>query len=151
MLRRLLIIIAVVFTPILLSRYTAAQESSSSQAMGNNEINYVPPPAWKSVEIGNFYLRRKKYPGALSRFQEAVHTNPFYAPAYLGLGKVYEKIGQPRKALKAYQKYLDTLPSEKQAREAKGAHQAVARLKEELKKLKHTRHGEAHVQTSAHP
>src|SRR5689334_19446349 len=74
---------------------------------------YVPPGAVKSVEIGNFYLRRRQYNGALSRFKEAVEENSTYAPAYLGLGKVYEHLGLKQKALDAYQQYLDALPSEK--------------------------------------
>jgi tetratricopeptide (TPR) repeat protein len=95
-------------------------------------FTYTPPPAWKSVEIGNFYFRKKNYRGALSRYQEATHTNPDYAPAYLCLGKVYEKMGRRRLALKAYQRYLDELPSARQAAEAKDAHRAIARLKAQL-------------------
>jgi Tfp pilus assembly protein PilF len=95
-------------------------------------FSYVPPPAPKSVEIGNFYLRRKDYRGALSRCREATHTDPDYAPAYLCMGKVYEKTRRPRLALKAYQKYLDALPSARQAAEAKDVHQAIARLKAQL-------------------
>ncbi len=94
---------------------------------------YVPPPARKSVEIGNYYLKKKKYNAALSRFQEAVGVDPYYAPAYLGLGKVYEKIGLKQKALGAYRKYLDALPSTKDAEEAKEAHRAIERLERQLK------------------
>ncbi len=112
---------------------TLAQEDEGSPEAPATARPYLPPPAWKSVEIGNFYFKRKKYPGALSRFQEAVRTDPTYAPGYAGLGKVYEKIGLKQKALEAYRKYLDTLPSEKQAEEAKDVHQAIARLERGLK------------------
>lgn len=95
---------------------------------------YVTPPAWKSVEIGNFYFRRKRYAGALSRYKEAVKTDPDYAPGYLGLGKVYEKIGLKQKALEAYRKYLNALPSEKQAEEAKDVHKAIERLEKEVRR-----------------
>lgn len=81
------------------------------------------------MEVGNFYLRRKDYKGALSRFEEAVQTDPNYAPAYLGLGKVYEKTGARQKALDAYQKYLDLLPSDKDAEDAKEVHRAIDRLR----------------------
>jgi len=81
------------------------------------------------VEIGNFYLRRKDYKGALSRFEEAARTDPNYAPAYLGLGKVYEKTGMKQKALDAYQRYLDLLPSDKDAQDAKDVHRAMERLR----------------------
>jgi tetratricopeptide (TPR) repeat protein len=106
-----------------------AQEAASGSA---DSLQYVTPPAWKSVQIGDFYFRRKSYRGALSRYQEAIRTDPGYAPAYRGLGRVYEKLGQKRKALKAYQRYLDELPSKKQADEAKDVHHAIERLKKEL-------------------
>jgi tetratricopeptide (TPR) repeat protein len=93
---------------------------------------YVPPSAAKSVEIANFYFRTKKYNAALSRYQEAVTTDPYCAAGYLGLGKTYEKVGLKHKALAAYQKYLDLLPSAKQAEEAKSVHQAIERLEKSL-------------------
>ena len=89
---------------------------------------YTPPAVWKSVEIGNFYLKKRDYPGALSRYQEAVKTDPYYPGSYLGLGRVYEKLGFKEKALKAYRKYLDLLPSAKDALQAKDVQEAVARL-----------------------
>jgi len=94
--------------------------------------SYASPSASKSVEIGDYYLRRKKFNAALSRFQEALKTDPHYAPAYRELGKVYEGMGQPQKALDAYRKYLDELPSARDAREAKRIHKAIARLEKEL-------------------
>jgi tetratricopeptide (TPR) repeat protein len=71
--------------------------------------------------------------GALSRFQEALKDNPHYAPAYLGLGKVYERMKQKQKALDAYQQYLDELPSAKEAAEAREAQRAVERLRKQLR------------------
>jgi tetratricopeptide (TPR) repeat protein len=91
---------------------------------------YTPPGPAKSVEIGNFYLRHHKYKAAISRFQEAIQTRSDYAPAYLGLGKTYEKMGLKQKALDAYQQYLDTLPSDKDAEDAKSVHRAMERLRE---------------------
>jgi len=93
---------------------------------------YPSPSAAKSVEIGDFYLRRKKFKAALSRFQEALKTDPHYAPAYRELGKAYEGMGLWQKALDAYRKYLDELPSARDAREAKSIHKAIARLEKEV-------------------
>jgi tetratricopeptide (TPR) repeat protein len=90
------------------------------------------PSAAKSVEIGDFYLRRKKFKAALSRFQDALKTDPHYAPAYRELGKVYERMELWQKALDAYRKYLDELPSAQDAREAKSIHKAIARLEKEI-------------------
>ncbi len=91
---------------------------------------YTPPGPTKSVEIGNFYLKRGKFKAAVSRFQEAIETRSDYAPAYLGLGKAYEKMGMKQKALAAYQQYLDLLPSDKDAENAKDVHRAMDRLRE---------------------
>ena len=118
-----------------------AIEIDPDAASYSTEKKYVPPGAMKSVEIGNFYLRRKKYNGAISRFQEAIQENSSYAPAYLGLGKAYENIGLKQKALEAYKKYLDALPSEKAALEAKDAQRAVARLEQEVKSPTPGHHG----------
>ena len=93
---------------------------------------YVSPSAQKSVEIGDFYLRRKKFKAALSRFQEALTTDPHYALAYRELGKVYEGMGFWQKSLNAYRKYLDELPSARDAREAKSIHKAIARLQKDI-------------------
>jgi len=93
---------------------------------------YASPPASKSVEVGDFYLRKGKYKAALSRFQEALKIDAHYAPAYRELGRVYEKMGLWQKSLDAYRKYLDELPSAKDAREAKEIHKAIARLQKEI-------------------
>jgi tetratricopeptide (TPR) repeat protein len=97
----------------------------------DDDWNYVSPGPAKCVEAGNVYLKRGALQGALSRFQEALKDNPHYAPAYLGLGKVYERKKQKQKSLDAYQRYLDELPSAKDAAEAKEAQRAVARLKKQ--------------------
>ena len=89
-------------------------------------------PAWKSVEVGDFYLKRQSFRAALSRYKEAAKTDPYYPGAYLGLGKVYDYLGLQQKALENYQRYLDLLPSSKQAEEAADVHKAIARLKRKL-------------------
>lgn len=115
----------------------AAQEKQGSGSKDQEpDFTYRPPAAWKSVEIGDFYFKRKDYSGALSRYQEAIRTDPDYPRAYLGLGRVYEKLGRPRQALEAYRHYLDALPSAKQAQEAREVHQAIARLERELNAAK---------------
>jgi tetratricopeptide (TPR) repeat protein len=106
----------------------------------DDDWKYSNPGPVKSVEIGNFYLRKGNLKGALSRFQEAIKTNPHYAPAFLGLGKVYEKMGQKQKALESYKRYLDALPSEKDAEEARAAQRAVERLQKEVGTGKRSAH-----------
>jgi len=107
-------------------------QSGQSLDDSSSDWTYHPPPASKSVEIGNFYLRKKDYRGALSRFKEAAQSEPDYAPAYLGLGEAYDRMGLKQKALEAYEKYLEELPSAESAARAKKVHKAIARLKREL-------------------
>jgi tetratricopeptide (TPR) repeat protein len=92
---------------------------------------YTPAGPAKCVEVGNFYLKKGKYKAAASRFEEAIQTRSDYAPAFLGLGKAYEKMGLKQKALAAYQQYLDLLPSDKDAENARDVHRAMERLREE--------------------
>ena len=68
-----------------------------------DDWTYDSPGPAKCVEIGNVYLHKGDLKGALSRFQEAVKDNPHYAPAYLGLGKVYERMKEKQKALDSLQ------------------------------------------------
>ncbi|HET7840997.1 MAG TPA: tetratricopeptide repeat protein [Terriglobia bacterium] len=93
---------------------------------------FVPPGPKNSTEIGDFYFKRKEYRGALSRYKEALQEDPHYAPAYRGLGRVYEKLGMKQKALQTYQTYLDELPSKQEADEAKDVHRAMERLRQQL-------------------
>ena len=129
---RLTILLSAVF--LLVAAQTTALQLPG--APSREEEPLYSPPAWKSVEVGNYYLKRNRLPAALSRFQEAVKTDPYYAEGYLGLGKVYDKIGLRQKALANYQKYLDLLPSTKDALEAKEVHKAIDRLQRGLRSRK---------------
>jgi Tfp pilus assembly protein PilF len=111
----------------------APQQQPPAAAKKGDPVRALPSDsASKSVEIGDFYMRRRKYNAAMSRFQDALKTDKHYAPAYRELGRVYEKMGQWQKALDAYRKYLDELPSAKDAREAKDIHKAIARMQKEI-------------------
>jgi tetratricopeptide (TPR) repeat protein len=126
--RRVLLVLLITLTAIPCAITAARPQDEQSNA--DAPERYVPPGPQKSVEIGDFYFKRKRYAGALSRYKEAVQADPHFAPAYLGLGRVYERIGLKQKALEAYQRYLDELPSKKQADEAKEVHSAIERLQQ---------------------
>lgn len=113
-----------------------AQRAVPDYGRRQQSFNFPPASPRKCVEIGDFYFRRKDYRGALSRYKQAARENHYYAPAYLGLGKAYEKMGKKHKALTAYRKYLAMLPSERQAERATGAHKAIRRLERELTREK---------------
>src|SRR5438105_937474 len=97
----LTIVMLSAFLPVLPAQRDIDPRSQAA-ASADAAKPFEPPSASTSVEVGNYYLRRKKYRAALSRFQEANTTDPTFAPAYLGLGRVYEKIGLKQKALDAY-------------------------------------------------
>ena len=128
MMRRLLIGVVLLAALGAVARFELHAQEKPAGTEPEEKPLYVPPGPAKSVEVGNFYLRKRDYRAALSRFKEAADADPTYADAYLGLGKVYEKIGLKRKALDAYRKYLDALPSEKDAEDAKAVHRAMTRL-----------------------
>lgn len=93
---------------------------------------YWRPSPKKSVEVGNFYLKRGDLKAAISRYKQAIKAEPDYAPAYLGLGKAYERLNEAQKSLDAYEKYLAELPSDRAAARAKEVHKAIARLKRQI-------------------
>lgn len=124
--------------------FLLAQRAVPDYGRNNKSFSFPPASPRKCVDIGNFYFHRKDYRGALSRYKQAARENPYYAPAYLGLGKVYEKMGKKHKSLSAYRKYLAMLPSERQAKRATGAHKAIRRLERELRRgKKHDSAGDA--------
>ncbi len=79
------------------------------------ETPFDPLRAAKAFEVGEFYLRRKNYDAAISRFEEAVYFKPNFALAYVRLGQAYEKGLRPVDALRAYRKYLEILSTGKDA------------------------------------
>jgi len=125
--------VTLIFILCLAAPAAHAQQGQPAPEPEEEAKPYISPPAWKSVEIGDFYLKRKRFRAALSRYQEAVKIDPYYAQGYLGLGRVYDRLGLKEKALDAYRKYLDLLPSAKDAEEAKQVHKAIARLERQLK------------------
>lgn len=137
------ILTALLLCPLALAGVPAsllAQRVAPDYGHQQQSFNFPPDSPHKCVEVGNFYFRRKDYRGALSRYKQAARENHYYAPAYLGLGKVYEKMGKKHEALAAYHKYLNMLPSQKQADDASGVHKAIQRLERQLRREKKSAH-----------
>ena len=120
------------FAAILLAITLAPEVAGMLQVSSTHR--FTPPPASESVKIGTFYLKKKNYKAALSRFLEAIETDPYFAPAHRQLGKVYEKMGMKREALRAYKTYLEVLPSDEESSKATQVRKAIARLKLDLKR-----------------
>ena len=88
---------------------------------------YDPHRAEKAIEVGEYYLKRKNYKAAESRFQEALEFKPNDPAATMLLGSVYERSRRPVEAFKLYAEYLAATPGGERAGEAK---EGIERLHE---------------------
>jgi tetratricopeptide (TPR) repeat protein len=86
-----------------------------------------PHRAEKCVEVGDYYMRRKNYRAAESRYREALEYKPNDATATFRLAVLLEKIGEAEEARQRYQEYLKILPDGPKAGDAR---KALQRLKE---------------------
>ena len=104
----------------------AEAEASSLGSGGISEFHtFDPHKAAKSVEVGDFYFRRKNYRAAEDRYREALRYKDNDAVATIKLAECLEKLGIPDDALAEYQSYLKILPHGPQASEAQ---KAISRL-----------------------
>jgi len=77
-----------------------------------------PTPTRSAVELAeraNTLFVRGAFDAAEAAYREAVAADPDYAPAYRGLGLLYQRIGDASKALKAFRTYLKLVPDGKDA------------------------------------
>jgi tetratricopeptide (TPR) repeat protein len=80
-----------------------------------------PHKAQKSVEIGDFYLKRKNYPAAIDRYREALQYKPNDAIATFHLAQALEQDQKFDDARKEYANYLKILPHGPNAPESRKA------------------------------
>jgi tetratricopeptide (TPR) repeat protein len=85
-----------------------------------------PHKAAKSVEVGDFYFKRKNYRAAEDRYREALRFKDNDAVATLRLAVCLEKLGIFDDARAEYESYLKILPHGPEAVEAQ---KALDRLK----------------------
>jgi hypothetical protein len=107
----------------------------SSAAVGEAEVasggitefhTWDPHKAAKSVEVGDFYFKRKNYRAAEDRYREALRYKDNDAIATIRLAVSMEKLGELDDARAEYESYLRILPHGPQAGEAQ---KAIERLK----------------------
>jgi tetratricopeptide (TPR) repeat protein len=72
---------------------------------------FDPLKAHKDIEIGNYYLKLGNFDAALDRFQEATTLQPGLAEPFRLLGRTYEKMHRPQKAVESYRRYLNVFPN----------------------------------------
>jgi tetratricopeptide (TPR) repeat protein len=103
---------------------------AGSGASGGSSVgefhSWDPHKAAKSVEVGDYYFKRKNYRAAESRYREALSYKDNDAIATFRLAVCLEKLDQPEDARAEYESYLKILPHGPQAEEAQ---KAIERLK----------------------
>ncbi len=91
---------------------------------------YDPHKAAKSLEIGDFYFKRKNYKAAIERYHEALGYKPDDAVTTFHLARAFEESGNYMEARKNYQGYLKILPHGPNANEAQ---HAIEKLQQKIK------------------
>jgi tetratricopeptide (TPR) repeat protein len=86
---------------------------------------YDPHRAAKSIEIGDFYFKRKNYRAAEERYREALRYKDNDATATIRLAISLEKLGILDDARNVYESYLKILPH---GPESEQAQKAIDRL-----------------------
>jgi tetratricopeptide (TPR) repeat protein len=114
----------------------AHPESSAAVANAEAEVlsgtgvtefhSWDPHKAAKSVEVGDFYFKRKNYRAAEDRYREALRYKDNDAVATIRLAVCLEKLGILDDARAEYESYLRIRPHGPQAVEAQ---KAIDRLK----------------------
>jgi tetratricopeptide (TPR) repeat protein len=116
----------------------------SSEAVANAEVlsgsgvtefhTWDPHKAAKSVEVGDFYFKRKNYRAAEDRYREALRYKDNDAVATIRLAVCLEKLGILDDASAEYESYLKILPHGPEAGEAQ---KAINRLTAQTAAAKH--------------
>jgi tetratricopeptide (TPR) repeat protein len=100
--------------------------SEAVDASGVQEFHpWNPMKAMKSMEVGDFYFKRKNYRAALERYKEALYYKNGDALASYRVAVCQEKLGDKSEARKYYEQYLKILP---EGPLAKDAHSSLDRL-----------------------
>src|SRR6266849_128504 len=111
------------------STAVAEAEAEALRGTGVSEFKtWDPHKAAKSVEVGDFYFKRKNYRAAEDRYREALRYKDNDAVATIRLAICLEKLGILDDARAEYESYLKILPHGAQASEAQ---KAIDRLKAE--------------------
>jgi len=98
-----------------------------------DQPKWDPLRAEKDLEVGQYYMRKGDVDAAIDRFLDAAEAKPGYAIPFRYLGEAYEKKGQKKPAVKAYQRYLDLYPH---AEDADKIRKKVEKLHREIDKEK---------------
>jgi Flp pilus assembly protein TadD len=105
----------------------AVADAEAEVSGGVGEFHtWDPHKAAKSIEVGDYYFKRKNYRAAEDRYREALRYKDNDAVATIRLAVCLEKLGIFDDALAEYESYLKILPHGPQVMEAQ---KAIERLK----------------------
>ena len=88
----------------------ARPNTDTATQNASDQPKWDPLRAEKDLEVGQYYMKRGDYDAAIDRFNDAIEAKPGYAIPFRWLGEAQEKKGAKKKAIKAYQRYLDLVP-----------------------------------------
>jgi len=111
---------------------STAVADAEAEVLGSGGVTefhtWDPHKAAKSVEVGDFYFKRRNYRAAEERYRDALRYKDNDAVATIRLAICLEKLGILDGARAEYESYLRILPHGPQAGEAQ---KAIDRLKAE--------------------
>jgi tetratricopeptide (TPR) repeat protein len=101
-------------------------QPEDDQAQKKKKLAVVKEPthqeaASKDIEIGGYYLERKNWKGALSRFESALVLDPENPDVYWGLAEAEAHLGKLADARTHYEKVAEYDPDSKHGKEARKA------------------------------
>ncbi len=98
-----------------------------------DQPKWDPLRADKDIEVGKYYMNKGDFDAAIDRFTDAIDAKPGFAVPFRYLGEAYEKKGQKKPAVKAYQRYLDLFPK---AEDGEKIRKKIEKLHKEIDKQK---------------
>jgi tetratricopeptide (TPR) repeat protein len=107
--------------------------TDSATESAPDQPKWDPLRADKDIEVGKYYMNKGDVDAAIDRFLDAADSKPGFAIPYRFLGECYEKKGQKKPAVKAYQRYLDLYPK---AEDGDKIRKKVEKLHKEIDKEK---------------
>jgi len=111
-------------------KHPIAKETKQTHPGHPVETPHPPPPEKPDLDalikdgVNAFVHGDTK--GALTAYQRAKAANPAYAPAWRGMGVVYEKIGDTKQAKLSFQRYLQLAPNAGDAAQIRARMDALA-------------------------
>ena len=92
------------------------REDRSEPKVEEEIFTHDPERAKKSVEVGDFYLKKKNFKAAESRYRDAIKYNTEWPVAYEKLVKLFERQGDLQAAVEVCYEFVDANPESKKAK-----------------------------------